>query len=49
MSNDKKRMVISTLEDIKHSLELIVDRCKSIKSADDFLKDEVGLERIDSV
>jgi len=49
MSNDKEKMILSTLEDIKHSLELIVSRCESIKSADDFLKDDTGLERLDSV
>ena len=49
MSDDKERMILSTLEDIKHSLELIVKRCESIKSADDFLKDEIGLERLDSI
>ena len=49
MSNHKEKMILSTLEDIKHSLELIVSRCESIKSADDFLKDDTGLERLDSV
>ena len=49
MSNHKEKMILSTLEDIKHSLELIVSRCESIKSADDFLKDDIGLERLDSV
>ncbi len=49
MLNDKDKMILSTLEDIKHSLELIHSRCKNINSSDDFLKDDVGLERLDSI
>jgi len=49
MLDPKDIMVLSTLEDIQYSLELIVKRCKSIHSSDDFLKDETGLERLDSV
>jgi len=49
MSNDKRQMILSTLEDIKYSLELIKDRCKDIKSSDDFLEDENGLIKLDSV
>ncbi len=49
MSDDKTMMILSTLEEIKYSLELIVKRCASITSADDFLKDEIGLERLDSI
>ena len=49
MSNDKTQMILSTLEDIKYSLELIKERCKDIKSSDDFLEDENGLIKLDSV
>ena len=49
MPNDKHRMILSTLEDIKYSLELIIGRCENINSSDDFLKDSIGLERLDSV
>jgi len=49
MSNDKTKMILSTLEDIKYSLELIKERCKDIKSSDDFLEDENGLIKLDSV
>ena len=49
MSNDKTQMILSTLEDIKYSLELIKERCKDIKSSDDFLENENGLIKLDSV
>ena len=49
MPSDKAKMILSTLEDIKHSLDLIVRRCTNINSADDFLKDDIGLERLDSI
>ena len=49
MSNDKTQMILSTLEDIQYSLELIKKRCKDIKSSDDFLEDENGLIKLDSV
>ena len=49
MLDNKEIMILSTLEDIQYSLELIVSRCENINSSDDFLKDEVGLERLDSV
>ena len=40
MHNEQKEMIISTLEDIKYSLELIQKRAKNINSSDDFLEDE---------
>ena len=49
MLNDKERMVLSTLEDIKISLELIIKRCKNINSSDDFLDGEDGLLKLDSI
>ena len=45
----KDKMIVSTLEDIRISLELIVKRCADIDSSDDFLEDENGLLKLDSV
>jgi len=49
MYDDKTRMILSTLEDIQFSLELIKKRSETIKVSDDFLKDDIGLERLDSI
>ena len=49
MHNEQKEMILSTLEDIKYSLELIQKRAKNINSSDDFLKDENGLQKLDSI
>ncbi len=49
MHNEQKEMLLSTLEDIKYSLELIQKRAKNINSSDDFLKDENGLQKLDSI
>lgn len=49
MYDDKTRMILSTLDDIKYSLELIKTRCETIKASDDFLKDDIGLERLDGI
>jgi len=49
MHNEQKEMLLSTLEDIKYSLELILKRAKNINSSDDFLKDENGLQKLDSI
>lgn len=49
MHNDRLLILNSTLEDIITSLKLIQKRFQSIKSADDFLKDEHGLEKLDSI
>ena len=43
------KMILSTLEDIKISLELIIKRCVNINSSDDFLDDENGLIKLDSI
>ena len=45
----KDKMILSTLEDIRISLELIVKRCVDINSSDDFLGDENGLLKLDSI
>ena len=47
--SDKELMVLSTLDDIIFSIELIQNRFKSIKNSDDFLIDDVGLEKLDSI
>lgn len=49
MLNDRHLILRSTLEDIITSLKLIQQRFESIKVADDFLKDEHGLEKLDSI
>ncbi|MDD2265714.1 HepT-like ribonuclease domain-containing protein [Sulfuricurvum sp.] len=49
MHNDRLLILRSTLEDIITSLKLIQQRFKSIQTADDFLKDEHGLEKLDSI
>ncbi len=47
--SDKQLMILSTLEDIQFSIELILKRFAMIKSSDDFLSDENGLEKLDSI
>jgi len=49
MLNDKDRMILSTLEDIQTSIELIIQRCEGIKASDDFLDAEDGLVKLDSI
>ncbi len=39
---NKNLMVLSTLEDIEHSIALILVRFEKITSSDDFLADEEG-------
>ena len=48
MSN-RELLVGSLLLDIQNSIELILKRFSFINSADDFLKDEKGLEKLDSI
>ncbi len=47
--SDRDLMVISTLEDIQFSLEVILKRFEAISCSDDFLADDVGLEKLDSI
>ena len=47
--SDKDKMVLSTLEDIVYSLQLIQKRFECIESSDDFLADENKLEKLDSI
>ncbi len=46
---DKDLMAISTLEDIKFSIELILKRFENIDDSDAFLADDNGLEKLDSI
>jgi len=49
MLSDKDKMILSTLDDIKISLELIIARCKDINSSDDFLHKDDGVLKLDSI
>ena len=49
MHNEQNEMIVSTLEDIKYSLELIQRRAEHITSSNDFLETENGLEKLDSI
>ena len=49
MLTKKQLMILSTLEDIIISLELIKKRSTDIKSSDDFLNDENGLLNLDAI
>ncbi len=44
-----KELILSSLEDISFSLELVLKRVKNIQTADDFLESENGLEKLDSI
>src|SRR3989338_548798 len=44
-----KELIIEILKNIAWSLEQIIKRFKAIKSSDDFLKDDIGFERLDSI
>ncbi|MEA1891789.1 MAG: hypothetical protein U9N33_03660 [Campylobacterota bacterium] len=46
MLNDKDRMILSTLDDIKTSIELITQRCEDVTSSDDFLNEDDGLNPV---
>lgn len=48
MHNDTRLMLRSTLEEIIFSLNLIQKRFQDILTSDDFLKDEQGIEKLDS-
>ena len=47
--SDKELMVLSTLEDIIYSIKLIKRRFKDIKCSDDFLINDEGLDKLDSI
>jgi len=44
-----KELVISILKNILWSLEQITKRSQSIQSSKDFLKDDLGIEKLDSI
>jgi hypothetical protein len=44
-----KELVVSILKNILWSLEQITKRFRSIQSSADFLKDDLGLEKLDSI
>jgi len=44
-----KELVISILKNILWSLEQITKRFQSIQSSKDFLKDDLGIEKLDSI
>ena len=48
MSNEDI-IVVMSLKDIAYSIELIQSRFKVIQTVDDFLENEVGLEKLDSI
>ncbi len=47
--SDNSLMILSTLDDIKNSIEIILKRFSKIEQSDDFLVDEYGLEKLDSI
>ena len=44
-----KLSLLELLEFINESIDIIKKRFKTIKSADDFLVDDIGLEKLDSI
>ncbi len=44
-----KELVLDILKNIVWSLDQIYRRYQVIKSSDDFIKDDVGLEKLDSI
>ena len=49
MLSENKELILSTLEDIDFSISLIVKRFEGINNSDDFLKNDEGLEKLDSI
>ena len=49
LDDNRRKDIISTLENIKLSLELILERFASIHTCDDFLDTKDGLEHLDSI
>lgn len=47
--SDKTLMVLSTLEDIDMSIDMIVQRFQAIKTVDDFLVSAENIEKMDSI
>jgi uncharacterized protein with HEPN domain len=47
--SDKTLMVLSTLEDIDMSIDMVIERFKAIKTVDDFLSSSNNIEKLDSI
>ena len=47
--SDKTLMVLSTLEDIDMSIDMVIERFKAIKTVDDFLSSSENIEKLDSI
>lgn len=46
--SEKTLMVLSTLEDIDMSIDMVIERFKAIKTSDDFLSSAENIEKLDS-
>ena len=47
--SEKTLMVLSTLEDIDMSIDMVIERFKAIKTSDDFLSSAENMEKLDSI
>ncbi|WP_060825644.1 HepT-like ribonuclease domain-containing protein [Sulfurospirillum cavolei] len=47
--SDRTLMVLSTLEDIDMSIDMVIERFKAIKTVDDFLSSAENIEKLDSI
>ena len=47
--SEKTLMVLSTLEDIDMSIDMVIERFKVIKTSDDFLSSAENIEKLDSI
>lgn len=47
--SEKTLMVLSTLEDIDMSIDMVIERFKAIKTSDDFLSNAENIEKLDSI
>ena len=47
--SDRTLMVLSTLEDIDMSIDMVIERFKAIKMVDDFLSSSENIEKLDSI
>jgi hypothetical protein len=47
--SDRTLMVLSTLEDIDMSIDMVIERFEAIKTVDDFLSSSENIEKLDSI
>ena len=47
--SEKTLMVLSTLEDIDMSIDMVIERFKAIKTSDNFLSSAENIEKLDSI